>query len=379
MASLAGVSIATASKALNGSQDVRASTRDRVPAAAQELAFQPNALARGLLSGQTRTVGLLPSDSVGRFGIPVLLGAEDAFGAGEMAVLLCDARGDAIREQHHLRALLSRRVDGLIVVGESTNPRPSVSKNLPVPVVYAYGPSDDPADVSFVPDDVGASVMAVRHLLAMGRSGIAHVTGPATYKAAQDRAEGVRLALALAQAGLAQAGEALFGAWSQRWGRHAAEMLLMAQPDIDAVFCGSDQIAAGFVEAARERGRRVPDDIAVVGYDNWEVLSTETRPALTTVDMNLESLGRTAAQHLFAAIEGRATPGVHRVPCTLVIRDSTAPQGMAPCHDRHAARGRHRARAWVSEPQALQRPPGGAAPLIPRAVTSSVSSPASSR
>ncbi|MBN6057505.1 LacI family DNA-binding transcriptional regulator [Nonomuraea sp. RK-328] len=322
VASLAGVSIATASKALNGRQDVRASTRERVLAAAAELSFQPNALARGLLSGQTRTVGLLTSDSVGRFGIPVLLGAEDAFGAGEMAVMLCDARGDAIREQHHLRALLSRRVDGIIVVGESTNPRPSVSKDLPVPVVYAYGPSDDPEDVSFVPDDVGGAVTAVEHLLALGRRRIAHITGPRHYKAARDRAEGLRIALEAA--GCEQAGETLWGSWSQRWGRHAAEMLLMAEPEVDAVFCGSDQVAAGFVEAARERGRSVPGDIAVIGYDNWEVLSTETRPALTTVDMNLELLGRTAAQHLFAAIDGRATPGVHRMPCHLVIRDSTA-------------------------------------------------------
>jgi LacI family transcriptional regulator len=280
-----------------------------------------------LLSGQTGTVGLLTSDSVGRFGIPVLLGAEDAFGAGEMAVLLCDARGDAIREQHHIRALLSRRVDGLIVVGESTNPRPSISKDLPVPVVYAYGPSEDPDDVSFVPDDVGAAEMAVNHLLALGRRRIAHITGPMHYKAARDREEGLRRALAAA--GVEQAGGTLSGVWSQRWGRHAAEMLLMAEPEIDAVFCVSDQIAAGFVEAARERGRRVPDDIAVVGYDNWEVLSTETRPALTTVDMNLEVLGRTAAQHLFAAIDGKATPGVHALPCQLVIRDSTAPPGIS--------------------------------------------------
>lgn len=325
VASLAGVSIATASKALNGRQDVRASTRQRVLAAAEELAFQPNPLARGLLSGQTRTVGLLTSDSVGRFGIPVLLGAEDAFGAGEMAVLLCDARGDAIREQHHLRALLSRRVDGLIVVGESTDPRPSVSRDLPVPVVYAYGPSEDPSDVSFVPDDVGGAVLAVRHLLALGRRRIAHVTGPVEYQAARDRAEG--LAVALAEAGVEQAGQTLWGTWSQRWGRHAAEMLLLGdagESPVDAVFCGSDQIAAGFVEAARELGRRVPDDIAVVGYDNWEVLAAETRPPLTTVDPNLERLGRTAAQHLFAAMDGKATPGVHRMDCRLVIRDSTA-------------------------------------------------------
>jgi LacI family transcriptional regulator len=322
VAALAGVSIATASKALNGRGQVRAETRQRVFQAAEELAFRPNALARSLLSGQTKTVGLLTSDSVGRFGIPVLLGAEDAFGAGEMAVLLCDARGDAIREQHHLRTLLGRRVDGLIVVGESTDPRPSISRDLPVPVVYAYAPSDDPQDLSFVPDDVAGAGLAVRHLLTLGRSRIRHVTGPTHYQASRDRAAG--FIETMTEAGL-EPGEILYGEWSQRWGRQAAEIVLKSDPQVDAVVCGSDQVAAGFVEAARERGRRVPDDIAIVGYDNWAVLSTETRPPLTTVDMNLERLGRTAAQHLFAAIGGRDTPGVHRMPCQLVIRESTVP------------------------------------------------------
>ncbi|GAA0410917.1 LacI family transcriptional regulator [Acrocarpospora corrugata] len=327
VAALAKVSIATASKALNGRGQVRAETRDRVFAAARELSFQPNPLARSLVTGQTRTVGLLTSDSVGRFGIPVMLGAEDAFGSGETAVLLCDARGDAFREQHYLRTLLARRVDGLIVVGESTDPRPSISRDLPIPVVYAYAPSDDPADVSFVPDDVTGSGDAVRHLIALGRRRIAHVTGPTHYTAARERAEGALGALEAAGLPLS-GGQVVYGVWSQRWGRHAAEIVLNADPDVDAVFCGSDQIAAGLIEAARERGRRVPDDIAVVGYDNWEVLSQETRPPLTTMDMNLELLGRTAAQHLFAAIEGRATSGVHRMPCRLVIRDSAAPPAL---------------------------------------------------
>ncbi|WP_436763595.1 LacI family DNA-binding transcriptional regulator [Streptosporangium sp. V21-05] len=326
VAALAGVSIATVSKALNGRAQVREETRQRVLRAAEKLAFQPNALARGLISGQTRTVGLLTSDSVGRFGIPVLLGAEDAFGAGEMSVLLCDARGDAIREQHHLRTLLARRVDGLIVVGQSTDPRPSISRDLPLPVVYAYAPSEDPRDVSFVPDDVEGARTAVRHMLTIGRRRVAHITGPTHYQAARDRAEGVLSALEEAELSLS-CGQVLSGEWSQRWGRQAAEIALRTDPELDAVVCGSDQIAAGFVEAARERGRRVPDDVAVVGYDNWEVLATETRPPLTTIDMNLESLGRTAAQHLFAAIDGRATPGVHRMPCRLIIRGSTAPSG----------------------------------------------------
>src|SRR5690606_2125831 len=102
VASLAGGWIAPASKALNGGQDGRASTRQRVLAAAEELSFQPSPLARGLLSGQTRTVGLLTSDSAGRFSIPVLLGAEDAFGAGERAVPRCDALGAARRVRYTL-------------------------------------------------------------------------------------------------------------------------------------------------------------------------------------------------------------------------------------------------------------------------------------
>nr|WP_062336807.1 LacI family DNA-binding transcriptional regulator [Herbidospora sakaeratensis] len=320
VAHLAGVSVATASKALNGKDQVRAETRQRVLEAAEQLSFKPNPAARSLLGGPTKTVGLLTSDSVGRFGIPVLLGAEDAFGAGEMAVLLCDARGDSIREQHYIRTLLARRVDGIIVVGESTDARPSISRELGVPVVYAYGPSDDPDDVSFVPDDLEGSRTAIKHLVTLGRRRIAHVTGLATYQAARERAEGA--AAALDDAGL-EPGPVFWGQWSQRWGRQAAAMVLHADPDVDAVFCGSDQIAAGFVEAARERGRRIPEDIAVVGYDNWEVLAAESRPPLTTIDPNLEVLGRTAAQHLFAAIDGRATPGVHRMPVQLVIRDST--------------------------------------------------------
>src|SRR5215510_640207 len=143
VARLAGVSVATASKALNGRAHVRAETRSRVLEAAEQLSFTPNSLARGLLAGRTGTVGLLTSDLEGRFSIPILMGAEDAFGAGRVAVFLCDARGDTIREQHHVQALLNRRVDGLIVVGSRTDPRPSLFCKLPVPVVFSYPPLHD--------------------------------------------------------------------------------------------------------------------------------------------------------------------------------------------------------------------------------------------
>ena len=107
----------------------------------------------------------------------------------------------------------------------------------------------------------------------------------------------------------------------------AAAMLLERHPDIDAVFCGSDQVARGVMDTLRDHGRHVPDDIAVIGFDNWKVLTTNARPPLTSVDMNLKQLGRTAARALFAALDGSARSGVEALGCRVVIRGSTAPLG----------------------------------------------------
>lgn len=323
VAALAGVSVATASKALNGRDQVRAETRSRVLEAAQRISFTPNTVARGLLAGQTGTVGLLTNDLVGRFSIPILMGAEDAFGTGKTSVLLCDARGDSIRESYHLQALLSRRVDGLIVVGSDTDPRPSLG-DLPVPVVYAYGPSEDPGDLSLVPDNVGAGSLMAKHLLEIGRTRIAHITGEAGYSAARDRTEGI--ARALGDAGLSLlGGEALYGSWSEAWGRAAATVVIDRHPDVDALLCGSDQIARGALDVLRDRGISVPGTVAVSGFDNWEVMATGSRPQLTSIDMDLEVLGRTAAQRLFAAINGEQASGTQKLPCRLVVRGSTVP------------------------------------------------------
>jgi LacI family transcriptional regulator len=329
VAKRAGVSVATASKALNERAEVAPATRERVRQAAEELAFHPNVLARGLISGNTRTVGLLTDElSAARFAIPVLLGAENALGNEQMSVLLCDARGDAIRRRHYIRTLLARQVDGFIILGDSNAVRPSLTAEIPVPVVYAYCESDDPSDLSVIADDAGGARLAAEHLVSLGRKRIAHITGDPAYRAAQDRASAFKEVLDAA--GLPLIGEPLFGQWSQRWGRHATNRLLASHPDVDAIFCGSDQIASGVTEALRDMGRTVPEDVAIVGYDNWEVLATECRPPLTTVDLNLEQLGTTAAKHLFALLDGNQHAGVIRQPVRLVVRESTAVAG--PIH-----------------------------------------------
>ena len=324
VARLAGVSVSTASKALNGRKDVGEATRVRVLRAADQLAFSPNALAKGLIAQRSGTVGLLTSDLEGRFSIPILMGAEDAFGTDMTSVFLCDARGDAIREQHHLRALLSRRVDGLIVVGARPDVRSSLGQDLGVPVVYAYAPSDDREDLSLVTDHYGGGELAVDHLRTCGRTRIGHISGDPSYGAARDRARGA--IDRLQRDGLELAGgQVFFGAWSESWGRNATRELLRRAPDVDAIFAGSDQIARGVLDTLDRAGVAVPSQVSVVGFDNWEALATNSRPALTTIDMNLQQLGRIAAQRLFAAIAGPPQSGVETLPCRLVARESSSP------------------------------------------------------
>ncbi|MFJ4621546.1 LacI family DNA-binding transcriptional regulator [Streptomyces sp. NPDC088812] len=326
VAALAGVSVGTASKALSGGGRMRPETRQRVLDAVEALGFRPNPQAQSLHTGRSWTVGLMTTDGIGRFSTPVLLGAEDALGAGKISVLLCDTRGDAIREEHHLRTLLDRRVDGIIVTGRRTDPRPPLSgvgglEDLPV--VYAFSPSTDPADISVVSDDRGGARLAVEHLVSTGRTRIAHVTGPEHHAAARDRAHHGGEHLAAAGLRLST-GRVHFGEWSEAWGRRAVAAVLRTAPETDAFFCGNDQIARGVTDALRERGADVPGEVAVVGYDNWDTMALASRPPLTTIDMNLTEIGRIAALRLLDAIEAAGTaPGAHTVPCRLVVREST--------------------------------------------------------
>ncbi|GAB6903195.1 LacI family DNA-binding transcriptional regulator [Kineosporia succinea] len=320
VAARAGVSVGTASKALNGRGSLREETRARVRAAAQELEFAPSTVARSLLTGRTFTVGIITTDSYGRFSIPIMRGAEDALGLGEMLAFLCDSRDDPIREQHHLRRLLERRVDGVIVAGRRTDARQPVGANLPVPVVYALAPSAGELDISVTSDERGAARLAVDHLVRTGRRRIAHITGPHSHSSSRERAAGATQALAAH--GLELVGEPWFGSWSEAWGRFAVSQLLRTHPDVDGVFCGADVIARGATDALREAGASLPMQVGVVGVDNWGVVAEAARPPLTTVDLGLQEIGRRAGELLLEAIDGTPAPGIHIVPGHLVVRES---------------------------------------------------------
>jgi len=319
----AGVSLATASKALNGKDRISDGTRRRVVAAAEELAYPLLGAPGAVAQGRTGTVGLLTSDLEGRFSLPILMAAEDTFGAGSVSVFLCNARGDAIRERHYVSALLGRRVDAIMVVGSRTDARMPIGQNLPVPVVYVYTPSADPTDFSLTPDNVGGGRMALQHLLDTGHSRIVHITGPHGEQAAIDRARGIRDVLAQRRMELVY--ETSHGEWSEHWGRTACATLIERGYAFDALLCDSDQIARGALDALRERSIAVPGALAVIGFDDWDSIVLGTHPPLTSVGMNLDLLGRLAAQRLFDAMDGMALPQeTVQLNCTLSVRGSTA-------------------------------------------------------
>lgn len=311
------MSISTASKALNNTGRMGDETRERVKRVASEIGFRPNALARGLLSKRSFTIGLLTNDTYGRFTLPVMAGVSEALVDHGVSVFLCAIEDDPALGQIHVEAMLDKQVDGIIASGKRLDKQLPVDlSNLPVPVVYAF--TEGAANsVTFRSDDAHGATLAVEWLQAIGRRRIVHVTGPKDFFSVRERADAYR-----AVAGSRE--DVLYGIWSESWGHDAVDQLwTRAGEKPDAVFCGNDQIARGAVDALRERGVRVPEDVSVIGFDNWEIVAAQTRPPLTTVDMELKELGRQAGLTVLALAEGRPVePGVRKLPCRLVVRQS---------------------------------------------------------
>lgn len=329
VARLAGVSVGTASKALNNQGQLRPETRAKIMAASEQLGYHPNDLMLSLRRGRSYTVGLISTDNYGRFSMPLVEGIEDALGEAQFNVFLCNAADDPERERRHIHSLLSKRVDGIIVTARRTDPRPPLDLGgADVPVIYAYTQTTGERAVSLLPDDEGGGRLATEHLLGLGHTRIGHVTGPERFLAVRERLQGVRAAMRAHELEWPDA-HVMSGPWSEAWGYAAADRVLHL--GVSAVFCGNDQIARGLIDRLRERGVRVPGDLAVVGFDNWEVVAAATRPPLTTVDMNLHDLGRQAAGRLLSLIDGpppaASTP--ERLPCRLVVRESCG-AGPAP-------------------------------------------------
>lgn len=320
VAKVAGVSLSTASKALNGSARISEATRARIEEVARRLDFQPNALAQSFARGRSQTIGILTQNAIGTWSAPILVGAASYLGRHEHATLFYDAAFDAEVLEASIRRLRARRIDGLLVIGDGPHyTLRSVTHSFSVPVTYVFTSTDGPDDATFVPDGVMAGRLAAQHLVEIGRRRVAHLTA-ADDVAATERRRG--LTEGLAAAGLAPVAVHARPDWSEDTGAATATALLRSGVEFDAIFCGNDHVARGTEKVLLAAGLRVPADVALVGVDNWEgtIVGQGTRH-LTTIDPLLSRLGAAAAEDVLSADHAG---GRRPQPCVLVIGETTA-------------------------------------------------------
>lgn len=332
VAAVAGVSTSIVSRVLNGGGRVSPATREAILEAAQRLDFRPNALAQYFALGRSFTVGLLTENSTGIFSMPVIAGIASELSRHDVAAMMYDDGREGAARAENIKKLRARHVDGVIVVGDGNEvPLRSVTADFDVPVVYAHGITDTDTDEVVVPDDRMAGRLAAEHLLAQGRRRIAYITAHRASDAVANRLAGADAVLEPAGAPVAEALRE-FGDWSGAWGYRAAERLHRQDPSIDGIICGNDLIALGAARYFVTNGIRVPEDVALVGHDNWVKYSDSEARYLTTVDPCLVDVGAAATDLLVRMIGGQpAEDSVRHVPCELVLGYSsgakTVPDG----------------------------------------------------
>ncbi len=324
VARLASVSVATVSRALNGAENILPETRARVMTAAQELRFTPSSAARSLISRRTHTVGALLPDLYGEYFSELIRGIDLKARARGLHLLVSSSHGDASEAAAALRAMLGR-VDGLLVMSPHVDTA-SLAANLPhgLPVVLINTRLPDAAVASFAIDNHGGAFAMTRHLVSRGHRLIAFIAGPDNNYEAQERLRGYRSALA--ELLPSQPELVLPGDFNEETGwRAGSEIATLAQRP-SAVFCGNDMMAIGCLAALAEAGVRVPQDIAVAGFDDIPIARYLT-PPLTTVRVRIAELGSLALDRLASAIEnpGRSAAQHQTLRAELVVRQSCMP------------------------------------------------------
>ena len=318
----AGVSYQTVSRVINDHPNVAPKTRERILQAIHELNYRPNVAARNLVTRRSNTVGII-SYGTNYFGPGQMLTNIEASlrerGYALTLSTLTELNRDGLLAA--IRELRGRSVDGIVMITPILQVDPAEIRSLwgNLPFVMIDIPLGTRVP-SVVIDQRHGGVLAARHLLELGHSRIAEITGPRDWTGAALRHEG--MLAALAEAGLAPA-MSVEGDWSAESGYRAAGRLLDSGTEFSAMFVSNDQMALGAIRALRERGSCVPEDISIVGFDNLPE-SAYFEPPLTTVRQDFVSLGRESAEYLSDLIEHHPTPRQQRVlRPELIVRLST--------------------------------------------------------
>lgn len=326
VARLAGVARSTVSRALgSGTRHLLSQeTVQRVEAAAQELGYRPNALARGLRTQRSATVGMLVPDLTNPFFPPIVRGVEDALAEEGYTLIVVNTDNDEAREQAALEKLLHQPVDGFVLATAHLRPVEPPDGTHGVPTVLVDRRTTDDRLSSVVPHDLVAVREVVQHLHDLGHRRLAHVAGPQALSTGRDRRTAFEHACG--DLGVESVVEVADG-FTVAGGLAAAERLLGRTTGISGVFAANDLLALGVLRVLRQHGLRVPQDVSLVGHNDMPLVEM-LDPPLTTVKVPQYQMGREAGRLLLEEL-GEQAPSPRgrsvQLPSHLVVRGSTAP------------------------------------------------------
>lgn len=300
VAARAGVSVGTVSNVLNRPERVAEETRTRVQLAIVALGFVRSEPARQLRAGRSRTIGLLVLDAGNPFFADVSRGAEEAAAHAGLAVIVCNSGQDAAKESSYLNLMAEQRVQGLLLTPVDADPirlSKFVERGMPVVLLDRRAEVEGMCSVSV--DDVSGGELAVSHLLEMGHQRVAFIGGPTTIAQVKDRLQGARNALARTGRDPDSLVSIITTSMTVAAGREAGERLggLPVKRRPTAAFCANDLLALGLLQEMIRQGLNVPNDVAIVGYDDIEFAAAAAVP-LTSVRQPRHLLGKTAAELL---------------------------------------------------------------------------------
>ncbi|WP_226672543.1 LacI family DNA-binding transcriptional regulator [Rossellomorea aquimaris] len=327
IARVAGVSVTTVSRALNGYSDVNEDTRKKIAQVAKELNYSPNSIARSLVMKKSKTIGLLVSgftkESVkDNFIVEVLAGINEFVSGSDYDLVLFNTNSSKQREKTYTQLCRERRVDGVIIQGIRTDdPYLHEVVESDIPCVLIDIPLESTNVSHVTTDNVLGAEKAVGHLIDQGHRTIGMINGHEFAFVSQQRLEGYYAALDHAQI-KRHPSYIVNGAFTEESGREAANQLLKSHPEITAIFCASDLMAIGAIGAANELNIKVPEDLSIVGYDDI-LLASYISPKLTTIQQNKFQLGYEAARLLMELLTNQSETHRMVLDTNLMIRGST--------------------------------------------------------
>jgi LacI family transcriptional regulator len=317
-----GFSISTVSRVLSkSSYPVSEPIREKVLRTADLMGYRPNLAARSLRTDRTNTIGIIVDDLLSPFTPPIVRGIQDYLNEHGFLSLIVNSDWDPGQEQAAIKTLLSRPVDGIVFVEYSHQTHSDDLERSKKPHVFVHRLFGSPIKNSVVPDDYYGASLATEHLIQLGHRRIAYINGPENWHTCRARLSGYQDTLASHHlpfdVSLVQPGD-----WEIESGYAAAKNVLKLAEHPTAIFAANDAMALGALYAIQDSGLNVPDDVAVVGYDNRNFTKT-VRPRITTVSMPVIEMGSVAAELLLRQIaEGRKEEEEIKVKGQLIIRET---------------------------------------------------------